>query len=252
MKKAIRAKKKVKKSLQVKSHKSGLTHHIDDFDDFEKVAESILQKFKIDNQLQLAQSLKFQEAVASISLDTNFLKDFESIESYRICFNGLSPLSIAGSLACGGRFNIGGAQKIEQFPYEMTACIYAASNIDCAKAETGPHKNAEIYELVSLRPIKLWDVKALLSSLENSEGFVTAVEKSPFNMQWSLQKFPTPSQILGATLRKVGGDGILYPSTKHHDSIVYGFFIKDETEASVLLKATLIDDGQFGFPISKS
>lgn len=26
----------------------------------------------------------------------------------------------------------------EQFPCDMTACIYTASSVDCAKAETGP------------------------------------------------------------------------------------------------------------------
>lgn len=249
MKKAARGKKQVKKSLQVKSHKSGLTHHIEDFDGFEQVAESILQKFKIDNQLQLAQSLKFQEAVATISLDTSFLKEFEQLESYRICFGGLNPLSIAGSLACGGRFNIGGAQKSEQFAHEMTACIYAASTLDCAKAETGPHRNAEIYELTLLHKVKLWDVQGLISTLDNADSLISAIEKSPFNMQWSLQKFPTPSQILGAALRKIGGDGILYPSTKHQDSMVYGFFMKDETEANSRLKATRIEDGQLALTI---
>lgn len=133
-------KKVIKKSLQVQSRKSGLTHHIDDFDGFEKFADSILQKFKTDNQLQLAQSLKFQEAVNAISLDTSFLKSYDRLVSYRICFDGLKPLSIAGSLACGGRFNVGGAQKSEHFDHDIAACIYVASSIECAKAETGPHK----------------------------------------------------------------------------------------------------------------
>lgn len=158
-------------------------------------------------------------------------------------------MSIAGSLACGGRFNIGGAQKSEQFPHDMTACIYTASSIDCAKAETGPHRNAEIYELNLVKPVKLWDVKGLISSLESADSLISAIEKSPFNMQWSLQKFPTPSHILGAVLRKIGGDGILYPSTKHRDSTVYGFFLKDETEANSRLKATQIEDGQLALPI---
>lgn len=235
-KSAPRRKKKVTKSLRVKSHRSGLTHHIEDFDGFEQVAESILQKFAIDNKLQLAQSLKFQEVVSSISLDKSFLKNLDTLTSYRICFGSLSPLSIAGSLACGGRFNVGAAQKSQQFPCDMTACIYTASSIDCAKAETGPHLNAEIYEMSLLKPVQLWDVKGLLSSLENADSLISAVEKSPFNMQWALQKFPTPSQILGAALRKIGGDGILYPSTKHRDSTVYGFFLKDEAEAVNMFK----------------
>jgi hypothetical protein len=244
-------KKVIKKSLQVQSKKSGLTHHIDDFEGFEKFAESILQKFKTDNQLQLAQSLKFQEAVSAISLDATFLKTYDQLESYRICFNGLEPLSIAGNLACGGRFNIGGAQKSEHFDHEMAACIYVASSIECAKAETGPHRNPEVYELSLLKSVKLWDVRSLLIALENSESLIAAIDKSPFNMQWSLQKFPTPSQILGSALRKIGGDGILYPSTKHEGGIVFGFFVKDETDANSKFKATRISDGQLELPVQK-
>ncbi len=246
-----RSKKVVKKTLQLQSKKSGLTHRIDDFDGFEKFAKSILHKFATDNQLQLAQSLKFQEAVGGISLDMSFLKSYDRLESYRICFDGLEPLSIVGSFGCGGRFNVGASQKSEHFQHEMAACIYAASSIDCAKAETGPHQNPEIYELSLLKPIKLWDVKALFSSLDNSESLISSIEKSPFNMQWSLQKFPTPSQILGSALRKIGGDGILYPSTKFSEGTVFGFFVKDGAEAEARFKATRISDGQLELPVQE-
>lgn len=246
MKKKTRPRKKVtKKSLQVKSKKSGFIHHIEDFGKIEKVADSILKKFALDNRLQLAQSIKFYEAIQRISLDKKFLTSFPQLKSYRICFGGLEPLSIAGNLACGGRFNVGGAQKTsDPFPFEMFACIYTASSLDCAKAETGLHKNSEIYEVSLLNPVELWDVRALLAATENADGFISAVEQSPFNMQWCLQKFPTPSQILGATLRNIGGEGIVYPSTKHKDSFVYGFFVKDDADAILRLKATRATDNQ--------
>ena len=133
----------------------------------------------------------------------------------------------------------------------MAACIYVASSIECAKAETGLHRNSEIYKLSLLKSVKLWDVRSLLITLENSESLIAAIDKSPFNMQWSLQKFPTPSQILGSALRKIGGDGILFPSTKHDGGIVFGFFVKDETEAKSKFKATCISDGQLELPVRK-
>ncbi|HRK08748.1 MAG TPA: RES family NAD+ phosphorylase [Pseudobdellovibrionaceae bacterium] len=237
-------KKVIKKSLQVKSKKSGITHQIDDFDGFEKLAKSVLEKFKTDNQLQLAQSIKFQEAIRAVSLDARYLTSYSELEVYRICFDGLSPLSIAGSLACGGRFNVGGSQISTHFAYDMAACIYVASSINCAKAETGPHRNSEIYQLSLLKSVKLWDVKSLLSAQENCEYLIAAIDKSPFNTQWSLQKFPTPSQILGSALRAVGGDGILYPSTKCKGGVVFGFFVKDEADANAKLKANRIIDAQ--------
>lgn len=109
----------------------------------------------------------------------------------------------------------------------------------------------EIYELSLLKSVKLWDVRSLLTSVENSESLIAAIDKSPFNMQWSLQKFPTPSQILGSALRKIGGDGILYPSTKQEGGIVFGFFVKDETEGNSKFKATRISDGQPELPVQK-
>src|SRR5438105_4916148 len=57
---------------------------------------------------------------------------------YRIVYGGYHPLAIAGSLAAGGRFNIGGAQVSALFPnFSMRACLYAASSLNCAHKEAG-------------------------------------------------------------------------------------------------------------------
>lgn len=70
-------KKVTKKSLQAKSKKSGFIHHIEDFSKIEKIADSILKNFALDNRLQLAQSIKFYEAIQRISLD-KFPNEFPS------------------------------------------------------------------------------------------------------------------------------------------------------------------------------
>jgi hypothetical protein len=52
-------------------------------------------------------------------------------------------------------------------------------------------------------------------------------------------------------LRKICGDGILYPSTKHDGGFVFGFFAKEETKAKAKFKATRISDGQLELPVQE-
>ena len=47
----------------MKSKKSGFIHYIEGFRKIEKAAHSILEKFALDNRLQLAQSIKFYDTV---------------------------------------------------------------------------------------------------------------------------------------------------------------------------------------------
>lgn len=236
-------------SLKVESKRTGLVHQITDLDGLDQFAEAILSKFVTDNQLLLAQSLKFLEFIQGQTLSGEHLVANESVLSYRICFNGLDPLSIEGSLASGGRFNIGGAQVHQEFPYEMAACLYVADSVECAKTETGPHRNPEIYQLSTIAPVELWDVRSMLLTMDNGEELIQLIEKHPFNMVYNYQKFPIPSQILGATLRRIGGDGIIYPSTKHKGGSVYSFFIKDRADATTKLKAVRLDGEQMNLPL---
>jgi hypothetical protein len=149
---------------------------------------------------------------------------------YRIVYGGYDPLAIAGSLAAGGRFNIGGAQAFVSFPkYKMHACLYAASTRACARKEAGEFLgNPEEYELTPQRPLKLWDLKTIIQNQIAYPSLQTLVDATPLAARWVLQKVPKVSQIIGFILKEKGGDGLLHPSTKDRKEKVLAFFVKDD------------------------
>ncbi len=245
---AARPVKRKSSRINIKSDK-GLIHHLDVVE-VEELADQILQKYSLDSRLQLANSVKFNHFIGGSSFDRNDLIQAVPIDTFRICFGGYDPLSVAGTLTAGGRFNIGGPQVHLSFPkYTAAAGLYAACSLDCAKAEVGPHKNAEIYAIKSSAPLNLWDLSAVISRMSNPQGTYDAVDATPANMQWILQKFPMPSQMLAATLRGIGGDGLFYPSSKHTGGRNYCFFAKDDRDIKSRLSAVRITEDQLSLPI---
>lgn len=154
-------------------------------------------------------------------------------EIYRIVYGGYHPLSIAGSLAAGGRFNIGGAQVSALFPnFTMRACLYAASHLNCAKKEAGEWSAmGQEYCLKPKKSLKLWDLEALIEKEFLYKSLKEIVDASPLAARWELQKVPKISQILGHYVRQKGGDGLIYPSTKDPKHQILAFFIEDDQHA---------------------
>lgn len=157
---------------------------------------------------------------------------------YRIVYGGYHPLAIDGTLAAGGRFNIGGAQVSGLFPnLSMRACLYAASNLDCALKEAGTIRGQhQEYELKPVRMLNLWDLKKLLDEKIAYQKLGEIIDSSLLAARWELQKVPKVSQILAHYLRQSGGYGIIYPSTKARKSQILAFFIKDHLEAQQLFQ----------------
>lgn len=164
---------------------------------------------------------------------------------YRIVYGNYNPISIAGSLAAGGRFNIGGSQVSHFFPQlRMEACLYAASSIECAKKEAGdPLGKARLFNLKPNHPLKLWDLHYLIHNVLNYPALETHVNISPMGARWDYQKAPKISQILGSFLRKNGGDGLLYPSTKDKEEKTFAFFAKDDNHMHQTFVVTEIAGG---------
>lgn len=150
--------------------------------------------------------------------------------SFRIIYGELNPLSIAGSLAAGGRFNIGGAQVSHFFPHlKMEGCLYTASSLDCAKKEAGePLGNARFFAIKPKKILNLWDLHLLIRTVFHYPELEAHVNASPLAAIWRYQKVPKLSQILGSFLRKKGGDGLVYPSTKDKEGLNIAFFAKDD------------------------
>jgi RES domain-containing protein len=158
--------------------------------------------------------------------------------AYRIVYGDLNPLSIAGSLAAGGRFNIGGAQAnhfFSQLP--MEAALYAASSIECAQKEAGaPLGNARFFSLHPHHPLQLWDLHSIICNHLHYQDLETHVNASPLAAIWKYQKVPKLSQLLGSFLRKKGGDGLVYPSTKEPTGTVLSFFARDDASMHRLFR----------------
>lgn len=148
-------------------------------------------------------------------------------------YGNYHPLTIAGSLAAGGRFNIGGAQVSHLFPnFSMRACLYAASTLNCARKEVGEIQGlSQEYCLKPIQTLHLWDLKNLIKNHISYPKIKEIIEKSPLAARWELQKVPKISQILAHYLRQHGGDGLIYPSTKDPKQNILAFFIKDDTHA---------------------
>lgn len=192
-------------------------------------------------QKDMQQSLAFLSWLNETAL--NLQPSLEWKKSvYRIVYGGYDPLAIAGSLASGGRFNIGGAQVSALFPnFSMRACLYAASNLECARKEAGnPRGASQEYKLKPIRPLFLLDLKKLLKQKINYPELKEIIDSSPLAARWELQKVPKISQILGHYLRQIGGDGLVYPSTKDPKHKILAFFIKDDQEAQKLFVSNLI------------
>lgn len=162
---------------------------------------------------------------------------------FRVVYGGFDPLSVAGTLASGGRYNIGGAQQIpitELSQLNMQAALYAADSVDCAKAEAGnPLGAAEIFRLTTLSALTLWNIDAVIAYLSwpNLKGQVDA---QPFNKIWVNQKCPTISQLLGTYLRKIGGDGIYSRSTKSDGGSIISIFLADDNQAKTMFTANRV------------
>jgi hypothetical protein len=161
---------------------------------------------------------------------------------YRIVYGGYHPLAIAGSLAAGGRFNIGGAQISSLFPnFSMRACIYAASSLECARKEAGEIRGLpQEYNLKPRRTLYLWNLKLIIDQHIPYPGLSESVEASPLAARWELQKVPKVSQILAHYVRQYGGDGLIYPSTKDRRQNIIAFFIKDDAQAQELFSIAQI------------
>lgn len=149
---------------------------------------------------------------------------------FRIVYKDFNPLSVAGSLAAGGRFNIGGAQMNSFFPHlTIEACLYGASSLQCAKNEVGDFLGkARFFALKPNKIFNLWDLQFLIKNLLLYPRLEASVNSSPLVAIWAYQKVPKISQLLASFLRSKGGDGLIYPSTKDSEGKILAFFAKDD------------------------
>ncbi len=84
------------------------------------------------------------------------------------------------------------------------------------------------YQLTPNRSFVLWDMQKVLRHYSDPV-LEQRLLNAPLDAIWSHQKVPVTSQLLAAELRRIGGDGIIIPSTKRAaDKNVVLFFDSDD------------------------
>jgi hypothetical protein len=217
--------------LAATSSKTGITHIFGDTSHFEKEIK-ILQRSKRDQEFKdTVNSLSFFNWLTQQTLSMGPSVSWND-SLYRLVYNGFSPTSIMGSLADGGRFNVGGAQLNSLFPsVNKAGCLYLASSIQCCYAEAAPpYGNPEKCELTPKKSLLLWDLSQVIQGL-NRPGLEDLVKSSPMEALWSYQKIPMIPQLLAMHLRALGGDGLVYPSTKDPSANNFAFFFRTDAES---------------------
>lgn len=219
--------KKKSTRIKVSSNQSGLT--IDGpVDGFEILSKQLKDKWFLEQKLDLQHNIAFYEKLTK--QEVKVYKTTFKTATYRLTFGGCSPLDHAGSLALGGRFNIGGAQHViakKFFKLNIGACIYTASSIACAKAEVGQFaRNADKYKLTPKKPLKLLNLEKTIQNIKSLPSLKQQVDAAPTAGLWSSQSVPQVSQLLATYLRfKSDFDGLIYPSTRYHRGKIIAIFI---------------------------
>lgn len=219
---------KNKIGIKAASEKTGLTHVFDDI-------EQLVRDFEATRQgrhtSELINGKRFYDWLKKQDIDvTNNLTSWNK-PVYRVVSPGILPLSIAGSLADGGRFNIGGAQQHPLFAtIKKAGCLYAASSVKCALAERAqPLGQMEKFKLLPTYPFQLWDLHKIIKKL-NWSGLNDLVNSAPIDAIWGYQKVPLVPQLLASHLRSLGGDGIKFKSVKDTSGFNLAFFFKQDRQ----------------------
>jgi hypothetical protein len=216
------------------------------------------------NKEQVLQWNAFLEALRIMELGSQFDKQLQKLKPrqswqrkldathfFRVVDGNYSPISISGTLASGGRFNVGGAQARPEFPQlKKAAGLYVSTTIELAQAEYDapgiPGFGARRFRLADKRKtIRVFDLDKVVQWLHSKITIfpkpLTDVIGDPMAGSWEFVKYPRPSQILGHWLRKTkNAEGIIWRSVHHSNGENVFLFFKDEREVEGLLSAEQI------------
>ncbi len=199
-----------------------------------------IQKKQQEEKNQIIESVNFWSWLKKqnkLSLAT-FKLDFND-PMYRVYPKHLEVTSIIGSIAYGARLNVGANQVIKKFfPFNMFGAVYYATTLNCAIAEytqgTPLNANDVKYTLQPQKTFELWDLDKVIQTLAHP-AIDLLVSKLPIGGGWSNCKVPMPSQVLSYWLKNIGGDGIIYTSTKDSSAKIIALFAKDDNHSSNLV-----------------
>ena len=214
----------------------------------EEYSEYLEQK----NQTQMADNLSKQLELIIPKNDWILSIKKSSFNGIRAIYGNYDPLDIAGTLADGGRLNIGGAQQ-QSKKYKKMAGLYFADSVETALQELSlpiaTNIVLPIFYQVEFKDkketLKLFNLDNVLLDLDKiitlPSNISTLCSSSPFAGNWGDQKIPAPSQIVGQWLRNLSlCEGITFRSTKNSSGFNYFLFLKDTNSAKINLKSKVI------------
>lgn len=237
-KSTISSKARAKVVLTAHSPATGIIHIFDDLTEAQRIIQHLKQARQSKLETDLINSLSFWTWIKRVGSITRTPDLTWNSPVYRLTA-GWSAHSIVGSIADGGRFNIGGAQLCPEFSdVKKAGALYTASTLECCYHEISgnPIGKLDEYELTPTRQYKLWNLTEVIVEL-NRPGLDDLVKAAPFEAIWAYQKVPLIPQLLAHYLRGIGGDGLIYPSTKDPDAKNISFFFKTDDEALAGFKA---------------
>ena len=220
-------------ALAAHSSRTGITHVFGDIKEAQRLANQFKKARKAKLEIDLINSISFWAWIKGLDPLTT-KPDFIWKKSVYRLTDGWSPHSIVGSISDGGRFNVGGAQLCPELSdIKKAGALYTASTLECCYSEIkeNPVGKPDEYELTPKKPFHLWDLSKVILDLKRG-GLGDIVKAIPFEAIWGYQKVPLISQILAHYLRQIGGDGLVFPSTKDPNALNICFFFKTDDEAN--------------------
>jgi hypothetical protein len=226
------AHKKKATTLHATSTGTGLRHSFKNPEDWGKYSSRIqLAKVQKDDD-DFMHSLPFFHFLQKLPIELDSYSHIFNSPVFRFANPIYGATTIVGSVSDGGRFNIGAAQARRDFPsLNKAGCLYVSSTKECALAEAAPpHGVLRMYQLNCKKEIRLWDLSKVIKDI-NYPNLLDHVKLSDGEALWIYRKSPAIPQILASKLRSIGGDGIIFDSTKlpGHSNIALFFKTDDES-----------------------
>lgn len=228
-------------TLLATSKGTGLRHSFKNIEGWDQYSrDRYLAKLQKEEE-ELFQVLPFYDFIENFKEDlSSNLKSFKK-DVFRFTNPDYAPTTIVGSISEGGRFNIGGPQVRAEFStLDKAGCLYTASSAECALAEAvQPHGKHKLFQLSPKKNLQLWDLNSTIEMLKYP-NLIDLVRASPVEALWVLKKTPSIPQILASKLRRIGGDGIMFESTKLSGHSNIAFFFKTDDESATAFNVQLV------------
>ncbi len=217
--------------LAAHSSRTGITHVFGDIKEAQRLANQFKRAKKAKLETDLVNGIAFWNWITQQTLPTAKPDVPWKAPVFRLTYGGFSPRSIVGSIADGGRFNVGGAQICPELPeVKKAGCLYAASTLSCCYLEaSGPTGKPDEFQLTPTKTYMMWDLAKIIAELKHP-GLEDLLKASPMAASWGYQKVPMIPQLLAHFLRNLGGDGLFFPSTKDPSALNLAFFFKTDED----------------------